>query len=380
MSIDTDRGSGVATQAEPESKYLIAQLVIPMKTRKPTVGNRLGFTLVELLVVIAIIGILVALLLPAVQAAREAARRAQCTNNLRQVGIGILNYESSKKEYPPGAEVYQNPTTKLPQRPASDSAFVDLLRTWSVAILPFIEEQQLQQSFDPTKPLSDPLHLPLIQKELKIFLCPSDTGPESYNGQPFARSSYVGLAGAASGTVTWGRVLDVISDTGVVQALPLSQTGKVRRGMLMVVYKPSGINPVKGKMVTDGTSNTVAVAEWQVRRSYPTGAPTNNLYYAAWGSWRAYASEAAAFTRDDQHAAMFGLPDYTTCTELGINPSWLCELGVASQHAGGIIQCVYGDGHVEPLTVETDKLVWQALVTIGGGEVGAATPDTGPTH
>ena len=73
------------------------------------VEKRRGFTLVELLVVIAIIGVLVALLLPAIQAAREAARRSQCTNNLKQHGLGMLNYESARKEYPPGCEVYQNP-------------------------------------------------------------------------------------------------------------------------------------------------------------------------------------------------------------------------------------------------------------------------------
>jgi prepilin-type processing-associated H-X9-DG protein len=132
-------------------------------------------------------------------------------------------------------------------------------------------------------------------------------------------------------------------------------------------------------MVTDGTSNTVAAAEWHTRRSFPFSAPSTTWFYAGWGSWRAYASEAAAFVRDDHHAAMFGLPDYTTCTQLGLNPTWLCELGVASLHAGGLIQCVYADGHVDALSVETDRLVWQALATIGGGEVGAAT-ETIITH
>ncbi|MFO0790801.1 MAG: DUF1559 domain-containing protein [Pirellulales bacterium] len=344
--------------------------------RKRTHGwARAAFTLVELLVVIAIIGILVALLLPAIQAAREAARRAQCSNNLKQLALGMLNYESSTKTFPPGCEVYQSPTTGKPTRPANDSAFVDLVRTWSIAILPNMEDQQLQQSFDYKKPLSDAYNAALIVKELPAFLCPSDPGPEGYARNPFARSSYVGISGAAAGTTTWGRVLDVITDAGATTSLPSSDIGKQRRGILTVVYKPAGVNPVKISMVADGTSNTVAVAERHVRRSYPISNPSTTSFYAGWGSWRAYASEAAAFVRDDHHAAMFGLPDYTTCSQLNINPTWLCELGVASLHSGGLIQCVYADGHVDALSPETDRLVWQALATINGGEVGAATPD-----
>jgi prepilin-type processing-associated H-X9-DG protein len=171
-------------------------------------------------------------------------------------------------------------------------------------------------------------------------------------------------------------VLDVIGDNGAVQALPNSDLGRLRRGLLTVVYKPSNINPVKASMVTDGTSNTVAAAEWHTRRSYPVTKPADTSYYAGWGSWRAYSSEAAAFTTDDQHAAMFGLPDYTSCTQLNLNPPWLCELAVASLHTNGSIQCLYADGHVDVLTNDTDRLVWQALATIGGGEVDRAAPDS----
>jgi prepilin-type N-terminal cleavage/methylation domain-containing protein/prepilin-type processing-associated H-X9-DG protein len=352
------------------------QMVAPMEHRKHFTQNRRGFTLVELLVVIAIIGILVALLLPAIQSAREAARRAQCSNNLKQIALGILNYESSKKEFPPGVEVYENPPNGLPRAVPGDTAFIDLARTWGIAILPHVEEDQLRQSFDPKRSISDAVNRSLIVKELPMFICPSDPGPEGYSRDPFARSSYVGICGAAAGTVTWGRVRDVITDTGGLQPLATSDVGKERIGMLNVVYKPAGITPIKFRMVSDGTSKTVAVAEWHTRRAFKASAPTITWFYGGWGSWRAYASEAAAFVRDDHHAAMFGLPDFTTCSQLGLNPEWLCELSVASLHAGGQIQCVYADGHVDALSVETDRLVWQALATIRGGEVGQAAPDT----
>jgi prepilin-type N-terminal cleavage/methylation domain-containing protein/prepilin-type processing-associated H-X9-DG protein len=344
-----------------------------MFTPTGSMTTRRGFTLVELLVVIAIIGVLVALLLPAVQAAREAARRGQCSNNLKQQGLGILNYESAMGEYPPGCEVYQDPNTKKPRPDSTVPQFVDMTRTWGIAILPYMEQQQLKQAFNAKLPISNPVNQPLIRNELPAFMCPSDTGPESYNGLPFARASYVGMSGAAtSNGVTWGRVLDVITNAGAVVAVTQTDAFQERRGILTVVYKPAGIAAVEPRMVSDGSSQTVAVAEWHTKRSVDSQAPSNNYFYAGWGASRAYAAEAAAFVTDDHHAAMFGLPDFTTCTELGINPKWLCELAVASMHSGGQIQCVYADGHVDTLADNADRLVWQALATIQGGEVGAA--------
>src|SRR3954462_15144723 len=115
------------------------------------IASRLGFTLVELLVVVAIIGILVALLLPAVQAARASARRAQCLNNIRQIGLGLLNYEQTNKKFPAGNEIDEaalihNGTCR---------ATADVLNTtkpawwsWIGHILPNLEEQSLYSSFN----------------------------------------------------------------------------------------------------------------------------------------------------------------------------------------------------------------------------------------
>src|SRR5687768_4239331 len=105
----------------------------PRTGRRGRRPNR-AFTLVELLVVIAIIGILVALLLPAIQAAREAARRSQCTNNLRQVGVAILNYENSYKELPWGSSYARSDVTGMPPIPKGN---------WVIPVLPFLEEQSL---------------------------------------------------------------------------------------------------------------------------------------------------------------------------------------------------------------------------------------------
>jgi prepilin-type N-terminal cleavage/methylation domain-containing protein/prepilin-type processing-associated H-X9-DG protein len=118
-----------------------------------------GFTLVELLVVIAIIGVLVALLLPAIQAAREAARRAQCTNNLKQVGLALLNYESSKKSLPPGSG-YTRPEPK---------------GTWVVAIAPYFEESALFDRYDFTRYSDESPNRELAEATtLPLLICPTD--------------------------------------------------------------------------------------------------------------------------------------------------------------------------------------------------------------
>lgn len=103
-----------------------------------------GFTLVELLVVIAIIGILVALLLPAIQSARAAARRSQCQNNLKQIGIALLNYHNAKREFPEGMYFDVTSPTQIP--PAADSPY--FRPNWIIKILPFMEEQAIYDRFD----------------------------------------------------------------------------------------------------------------------------------------------------------------------------------------------------------------------------------------
>jgi prepilin-type N-terminal cleavage/methylation domain-containing protein/prepilin-type processing-associated H-X9-DG protein len=123
---------------------------------------RRGFTLVELLVVIAIIGILVALLLPAVQAAREAARRAQCTNNLRQVGVAALNHENTKKILPPGSGYLRTDPKEF-------------RGTWVVPLLPFIEESGVASQYDAKKYPDEAPNLALAATlVLRAFICPSD--------------------------------------------------------------------------------------------------------------------------------------------------------------------------------------------------------------
>ncbi len=140
--------------------------------------RRMGFTLVELLVVIAIIAVLVALLLPAVQAAREAAPRTQCINNLRQLGIGFHNFESALRRFPAGDVV--SPTG------GSNGLSVHS------RLLPFVEETSLKQLVKDNLPYNDPANDAARAARIPMFICPSDNatlltitlgGPNSYNRQ-----------------------------------------------------------------------------------------------------------------------------------------------------------------------------------------------------
>lgn len=194
---------------------------------------RRGFTLVELLVVIAIIGILIALLLPAVQAAREAARRAQCTNNLKQLGVSLHNYHDTFRGFPCGF-IVSSPLGVTP------SEF-----GWGSLVLPFMEQQPLADSMGVTRSnLGSVLatNLALAQTVLSAYRCPSDIAEDLNDrgafADPLGTSNYVGNGG-------WG----------VDMSNPMNALSQDARG----IY---GANrSFRMRDIKDGTSNTLAIGE-----------------------------------------------------------------------------------------------------------------------
>jgi prepilin-type N-terminal cleavage/methylation domain-containing protein len=347
--------------------------------------SRIGFTLVELLVVIAIIGILIALLLPAIQSARESARRSQCTNNLKQQMLGVLNFEAARKALPAGVDVFENPATGKPLTVPEDTAFVSVWSTWCVEILPYLEQQNLKNLFVKGKRLDEEPNRQLITQELAEYICPSDSISDGYyetlnlvpTGIRFGRSSYRGNSGVAQGEHVWGRVQSVMHATeGYPINLATTPAGKAKRGPLKVVFERGGLSRVTLRQVTDGTSSTVSIGEYHTERAISGGA----WNYSAWGCWRAYPSLAAVFSPSysaSTYLGAFGTPDYAECVEpttnggLGIDRR-ACIYTYASKHAAGQIQFAYVDGHVDSLAADTDVYVLEALATIAGSEVGAA--------
>jgi prepilin-type N-terminal cleavage/methylation domain-containing protein len=214
--------------------------------------SRKAFTLVELLVVIAIIGILVGLLLPAVQSAREAARRSQCMNNLHQLGLACLNYVDSYGTFPPAM---QGPGTQNPGQPTYFGP------NWVIKILPFCEYSDLYKQFDLAKSISDPTNALARATRVSTMLCPSDS-PD--NTRPYNPVEYV-----AEGP-NWAR--GNYAANGAIEFLTTAGTGGIQykyMGPHSQGWSSSGwTRGVMGcneactmAQITDGPSQTVMLAE-----------------------------------------------------------------------------------------------------------------------
>jgi prepilin-type N-terminal cleavage/methylation domain-containing protein/prepilin-type processing-associated H-X9-DG protein len=214
--------------------------------------SRRGFTLIELLVVIAIIAVLIALLLPAVQAAREAARRSQCVNNLKQIGIALHNYHTANDAFPPGAAYQPQSTTGGNCANGYDYAMWD---SWSAQgmMLGYLEQQPIYNaanfSWSPQGSMGQPINSTAVDRLINTFLCPSDTnsgaGRQNIN-------NYAACFGTTTGNLTtWTD--STPPPQGTCYQKPSGSSGAFTFGLAYGL-----------RDMVDGSSNTVAYSEWLV--------------------------------------------------------------------------------------------------------------------
>jgi prepilin-type N-terminal cleavage/methylation domain-containing protein/prepilin-type processing-associated H-X9-DG protein len=285
--------------------------------------RRRGFTLVELLVVIAIVGLLVALVLPAVQASREAGRRTECANNLRQIGIGLVHYHDALRSFPPGL---------VDRRTGANPQGKQL--SWNVFLLPFIEEESAYQLFDLSAGFNRAPNRVAAGTVLPIFLCPSTAFLASDRKGP--------TTGDANGNGAWNTGDDLaFTDYGGNFGFSGPDTPYMN-GVL--IYERA----LSMKQITDGTSHTLIVSE-------DTG-------------------RGAAF--DGQWANGENIFDTNGPINDRSAPSYLwANNEIWSDHPQGV-NLLYCDGSVRFTNEQLDLKTLAALCTRAGDEVADATSET----
>ncbi|QDT81608.1 hypothetical protein Mal35_50910 [Gimesia maris] len=352
----------------------------------PSRISRPGFTLIELLVVIAIIATLIALLLPAVQQAREAARRSQCKNNLKQLGIALHNYHDTHSCFPAGYYSYGTSNGSGPAWAAIDPDTWDAAPgwTWGTMILPFMDQAVLYNALDLNRPCWDLANASAAQTKLPVFLCPTSSGGDEpflvqdASGSPlvkggsqlrFGRSHYVASHGQES---CWGECGS--STTGIVFTNIYTKTTKtvtINGDASKVADGPFFRNSrTRIRDVTDGTSNTIFLGEHSSKLSDKTwvgvvpGAFTRPRFTSPENGPDAAATLALI------HAGPSGGELDITGFPI-VHPVNFPTYHVGqmySEHTGGGHVCM-GDGSVRFVSENIDLLLWAELSSINEGEV-----------
>jgi prepilin-type N-terminal cleavage/methylation domain-containing protein/prepilin-type processing-associated H-X9-DG protein len=362
-----------------------------------------GFTLIELLVVIAIIGVLIALLLPAVQAAREAARRAQCTNNLKQLGLAAANYEQTNGTYPM-AFTWQFGSADSPIAGSIGNAHGPM-----VALLDYMEQRQLANACNFSVPQFTDANSTISATGVSTLWCPSDGsingakwtyGPgEIYNNKPHTMrySNYKASLGYYTGGVTGGTADSPNKKRWLDQQNGLIVSNGYGGAAEVILPSRAGVNrgPVTISEVTDGTSNTISFSE------FAHGLLSKNDYvpgtFFDWGWWTSGNLGDTTFTEYYPPNVQKRLQG--NCLVTGVVDQGGAFVDAASSFHPGGVNVAMADGSVRFIKDSVDSWqiqptnclpvgvtqafpqswfqvsqgakigIWQALGSIKGGEV-----------
>jgi prepilin-type N-terminal cleavage/methylation domain-containing protein/prepilin-type processing-associated H-X9-DG protein len=347
---------------------------------------RRAFTLVELLVVIAIIGVLVALLLPAIQAAREAARRSQCKNNLKNIGLSILNYESAHKEFPTGGATYGD---RLECYAENGKAWVGKKQgmSWAYQILPYLEQGALHNIGDTN--LVQSSHVPL-------YNCPSRRGPTLHDSPAWGQSYLMDYAGAQPATLGQSNGTSMYIATrdfencervenafwspggngygppvnngvfdGVIVRSPWRRDGAATCGPNPApgTFLTGVPNPTRIGQITDGTSNTMMIGEKYVYQQHYDGSGGDPSDDRGWlDGWDPDTMRCTmAQPLSDSGWRKLCAADNPLSNSKKFHQTYM----FGSAHSGGF-NCVFADGSVHSISYDVPIDVLNSLGTKGG--------------
>jgi prepilin-type N-terminal cleavage/methylation domain-containing protein/prepilin-type processing-associated H-X9-DG protein len=367
-----------------QSRTIRLSSIHPGVREMNVIGRRKsGFTLIELLVVISIIAVLIALLLPAVQSAREAARRAQCTNNLKQLGLATLNFESTYSKVPDGA----GPVPFLPNGAGGSGSS---RASAQAIILPFLEQANLYNTFNLQVDVNGccvPNNLDnqtSRTQQIAAYLCPSDPASVKLNNT-YGRSNYMASVGNTASQQA-GSAAGAESDTGRLGLFNFTIDSATPAGDLGWRKLTSSVRLAD---ITDGTSNTALFSEttrpnfttanyYAKENVYILGANFNNYspYLPDCNNWdldnvvSRIAYRGLQYYRNLPQTSNYShtVPPNYEGYDCGSSNYFASHTAARSRHPGGV-NAVFSDGSVHFVKSTINLNTWRAVGSRAGGEI-----------